>query len=346
MLFGMSTKIIFPEAEADVDERALLTSQQAAALCGVHSSSIKRWCDAGELACQLTPGGHRRIDPAALMDFAAKRELQTELDPFGDEAPLYWQAVSEAVDGDGMSTMVALWLERLRQDRPEHLAASMQLLLRWELGLTRLFDEGLMALMHQVGEDWVRGRIRIGDEHRISEQLMDALHDLRGWLRRAEPGMRPGDPRARFASARNGGSPPVALVAAAPGNRHRVGAFMVRLLLESRGWRVRYLGADIPADEISIQQRLAGADLVCISFGRPQHAGDAKRVAGQLAQGIRQPYHLAMGGSGLWPHLPTIDEPVFRSSLCYDALRPFEQWLDRDLARTLPDEPNRDGGRT
>jgi molybdopterin-binding protein len=46
---------------------------QAAELLGVSPDTVRRWADAGRLATLRTRGGHRRINGAALADFAASQ---------------------------------------------------------------------------------------------------------------------------------------------------------------------------------------------------------------------------------------------------------------------------------
>jgi excisionase family DNA binding protein len=51
----------------------ILTTFQAARLCGVSHKSIERWIDAGLLPGFRTPGGHRRIYRADLLGFVQSR---------------------------------------------------------------------------------------------------------------------------------------------------------------------------------------------------------------------------------------------------------------------------------
>ncbi len=57
-------------SSADADRESLLSPKKAAKILGVSESSIKRWCDAGQIQILKTSGGHRRISIASLMDFA------------------------------------------------------------------------------------------------------------------------------------------------------------------------------------------------------------------------------------------------------------------------------------
>ncbi|MFV1992095.1 MAG: molybdopterin-binding protein [Acidimicrobiales bacterium] len=53
---------------------------QAAELLGVSSDTVRRWVDAGELACRRTDGGHRLIDGPDLARMAAQQNEQQGLD--------------------------------------------------------------------------------------------------------------------------------------------------------------------------------------------------------------------------------------------------------------------------
>ena len=54
------------------NERQLVfTSSQAALYLGVSLATIRRWTDAGHIACYRTPGGQRRFSRAQLDAFIA-----------------------------------------------------------------------------------------------------------------------------------------------------------------------------------------------------------------------------------------------------------------------------------
>lgn len=44
-----------------------------ARLLGVHVDTVRDWCNAGELACFRTPGGHRKITAQAIDEMLVKR---------------------------------------------------------------------------------------------------------------------------------------------------------------------------------------------------------------------------------------------------------------------------------
>jgi len=56
---------------ARTDRQLVFTSSQAARYVGVSLATIRRWSDAGHLACYRTPGGQRRFSRDQLDDFIA-----------------------------------------------------------------------------------------------------------------------------------------------------------------------------------------------------------------------------------------------------------------------------------
>lgn len=48
-----------------------ITLTKAAALLGIHSTTLRRWADNGQIPFMLTPGGHRRFAMSDLNQFAA-----------------------------------------------------------------------------------------------------------------------------------------------------------------------------------------------------------------------------------------------------------------------------------
>lgn len=61
-------------------QQLFFTSSQAAAYLGVSLATIRRWTDAGHVACYRTPGGQRRFSKAQLDDFIVSLQR-------GDAAP-------------------------------------------------------------------------------------------------------------------------------------------------------------------------------------------------------------------------------------------------------------------
>ena len=58
-----------------IDAEQLLTSHQVGALLQVNPSSVKKWVNEGRIAAFRTPGGHRRIRAADLVEFLDSHKM-------------------------------------------------------------------------------------------------------------------------------------------------------------------------------------------------------------------------------------------------------------------------------
>lgn len=61
--------------EQKIDADRLLTSHEVGDLLQVNPSSVKKWVNDGRIAAFRTPGGHRRIRAADLVDFLRRHEM-------------------------------------------------------------------------------------------------------------------------------------------------------------------------------------------------------------------------------------------------------------------------------
>jgi excisionase family DNA binding protein len=58
-----------PPTISPSERQLVFTSSQAALYLGVSLATIRRWTDAGHIACYRTPGGQRRFSRVQLDDF-------------------------------------------------------------------------------------------------------------------------------------------------------------------------------------------------------------------------------------------------------------------------------------
>lgn len=299
--------------------RTHITTGEAADVMQVHESTVKRWCDAGDLECDVTSGGHRRIDLDSLLTYAARSGLKCELLAFGSDGRAAYEArtriVREGDFGSG-SALVHAWLVANESDLT---SLFFTYLIHSSISIAAISDEIVRPVMRGVGHAWETGDIGVGDEHRMSHAMMDAIYGFRTLLRREV--------------SRNGR---VAVVACLEGNQHALAANLVRIVLEAGGWNVVFLGADVPLYEIAIQQRIFDASLVCISTAKPQVAADALRSAHILSTTYEpaHPYRLAIGGSpvGRLPADSDTELP-FTNYRLFTNMMDFAKWIE-DAART------------
>lgn len=113
----------------------------------------------------------------------------------------------------------------LDRDRLEGLVAQ-QLALR---GLRGFAEEVALPLATAVGDAWALGKLPIAAEHLASEVI---LHALKGGLRVSR------------------GNGPLLVAACLPGERHEWGLISALTAVQEIGWRIHYLGADLPLDDV------------------------------------------------------------------------------------------------
>ena len=97
--------------------------------------------------------------------------------------------------------------------------------------LMTICEEIFVPALVEIGEAWYEGRIRVTTEHFASAFLRGKLLSLF----QAYPSRR---------------SSPYILIGCAPTEQHELGCLMVAVLLRSHGYRVEYLGPDLPLDDL------------------------------------------------------------------------------------------------
>ncbi len=297
------------------DQSVSVSTRQASEMLGVHESSVKRWCNAGDLDCWLTPGGHRRIPVSALVSFARVQDMALALRPFREHAERVWSGVEQARREDDLGDLVDLtyaWIEQVGSDLPPRLVPY---LVEEGFPLGRIFDRLIGPVMHRIGQGYLRGDLSIGDEHRMTQAMRDVLVTLSA----------AGD----LTMKSNGTVKPVAVVGCARGEVHELGALMVRLVLEAAGWRVMYLGLNVPTEEFAAQQTKHGAALVCVSIMPPMGTPEAQTMVRLLDRMYdpARPYRLALGGSALDAAALDGADVSIPDVRLFGKLEPFEQWV-------------------
>jgi DNA-binding transcriptional MerR regulator len=159
----------------------------------------------------------------------------------------------------------------------------LELLLAQELaerGLRAFATEVVLPLARSIGDLWALGRLGVAAEHLASEAV---LHTLKGALRAP-------------------GSGPLVVAACLAGERHEWGLLATLAGLREDGWRVQYLGADLPVREAADAGRSLGARCVAFSGSDPAVVRANLPALALLPERLRPHTLVAVGGSGAEPH--------------------------------------------
>ena len=118
------------------------------------------------------------------------------------------------------------------------------------LGTTALIDRVVLPLLNSIGERWREGDMRPANEHMTSAMI-------RTFLGRMLDAFHPDALAPRL------------IVTTPAGQVHELGALIAAVTAASEGWRVLYLGPDLPAAEIAGAALQSGAKAVALSIVYP-----------------------------------------------------------------------------
>lgn len=124
-----------------------------------------------------------------------------------------------------------------------------RMLVEWMAGPSEAAIDGLyLPVLHRIGDLWVRGEATVAQEHFVSgwvrEQLLALFHALGGGPE---------------------GGPTVAC-ALPPQEQHELGMLAVAVKLALRGWRVTWLGAQLPLPDLCTFLAREAPRVLCLGF--------------------------------------------------------------------------------
>jgi DNA-binding transcriptional MerR regulator len=121
----------------------------------------------------------------------------------------------------------------------------------------------VIPYLHRLGERWSTGTASVADEHLASNLLRARLASFaRGWGR---------------------GIGPRAILACPPGEQHDLALIVFGIVLHRNGWRVEYLGADTPLEDLTHTAAEMPADLVVLAAAVPGRFDDLTDGLSRLA---------------------------------------------------------------
>ncbi|MGI8509799.1 MAG: MerR family transcriptional regulator [Gemmatimonadaceae bacterium] len=193
--------------------------------------------------------------------------------------------------------------------------ATYTLLMRAAVALNpRGFIDGVaVPLLRRVGDDWENGTLPPTHEHVLSVALRRVL----SWLVEVLPAP---------------AGAPLVMFATLPDQRHEFGAMLAAAVAASKQWRVSYLGADLPVNDIAHAALLARADVVAVSVLGPIDLRVLRREVGELRAALPASVSLIAGGETATAHARAL-----RSSgaTVLPDLGAWDAWLETIAAERL-----------
>jgi len=152
-----------------------------------------------------------------------------------------------------------------------------------------LIEELLIPLVYKIGDMWHEGEIRVANEHLSSSVIRGFLFNL-------------------LESYSFGESAPVMVSATPRGQEHELGALIAGVVAASSGWKVIYLGANLPAEEVGAVVSHLKAKVVALSFVYPIDDPLLKKELKKLKQILPIGVSIIAGGRATSGYLDVLDE--------------------------------------
>lgn len=178
-----------------------------------------------------------------------------------------------------------------------------------DLGLTLVIDRVLVPLLEGIGNRWREGELRTANEHMASAIV-------RTFLGRTLDSFQPRE------------DAPILVVTTPAGQLHEIGALIAAVTAATEGWRILYLGANLPADDIAGAVRQTGARALALSVVHPTDDPRLEQELAAIRRVLGNDVPIFVGGHASLAYRTTLeavganhveDMRAFRSSL--EALR-------------------------
>ena len=262
---------------------------------GLSSHVIRAWeTRYGAVSPARTPGNHRLYSDEDIQRLLTlKRAIETGWS-IGQLASLSTKELVELLAQEGMLKSNTLRGESETVSQGEAQAAvhacleavkRLDAAALWEalyrssisLGQIAVVEEVIVPLMQTLGTQWSEGSLRIVHEHAASAVIRTYLGDLLRSLEVSD-------------------SAPRAVSCTLEGERHEIGALTAAVGAALQGWRVQYLGPNLPWEEIARAVEIYDADLVLISVAMPPEESRVKTELGRLRAFLPDRVAIIVGG--------------------------------------------------
>ncbi len=173
-----------------------------------------------------------------------------------------------------------------------------------------------------IGDAWYRGEIRITTEHFASAYLRGKLLTL----------------MQAYPTRRNA---PHILLGCVPTEQHEIGILMFSVLLRAEGYRVEFLGPDLPLDDLADYAAFERPNMVVLSATMSDSAGELKTMQNRLKK-VRSAPIFGYGGAAFRNRPPLRQEVsgVYLGDTLREGLEtvrlllPVSTRLERDLEKS------------
>lgn len=172
------------------------------------------------------------------------------------------------------------------------------------LGQQGLLQDVIIPLTREIGNRWENGSLTMAHEHFTSSILRTFL----------------GNSAKPYIHSVNS---PNLIVATPAGQLHELGAVIVAVAATSKGWRITYLGANLPAAEIAGAARQTKAKAVALSLIYPPDDPNVRKELELLREYLPESTEILAGGQAAMAYIDTLQAIGARVSYDLKELYPM-----------------------
>ncbi|MFM6928463.1 MAG: MerR family transcriptional regulator [Bdellovibrio sp.] len=234
----------------------LLDIDQVNQLTGLPHATLRNWEKRyGFPRPHRSEGGHRLYDIAEVQNIRAVVELYKN----GARVKSAIEEILKRISSNSLQSdsperiaIPVVLNEEIREVleslyRYDEIAAAEYLSrIGMRLAETDLLEMVYPQLLTGVGDDWENARINVAQEHFSWNFLRSRLLNF-------------------FKTNRSMSSPPKLILASPPGELHEGGLIILAAYMMLRGWKVYYLGVNLPVEDLAHAVTVINPDVVCIS---------------------------------------------------------------------------------
>lgn len=266
-------------------------------LTGITATTLRAWERRYDVVDpRRTPSGYRVYSEDDIARLVRVKSLVDKGFKAGEAMEIIRRGAHEPspsrVDGEGLHRVRSQLLNALlRLDRSAAARLASQLV---ATPFDRQIDQIFSPLLGQVGEMWAEGDCSVAQEHFASAFVRERLVGMLEAFSDAPP------------------DAPEVLCVGTPGELHEFGLLAAAIHLAMRGWRITYLGADLPIDQIAPIAQQRRPALLCTSVILSRSRADCVALAAAFRAVAPRDTMIVLGGRGIPADAPReLDSGIF-----------------------------------
>lgn len=157
-----------------------------------------------------------------------------------------------------------------------------------DLPQLRFINEVVSPLLENIGKMWHDGEIRIVNEHISTAVIRKILTSL-------------------IDNNSNSSNEPSILIATPKGQLHELGALIIAVVASSDGWKVTYMGPDLPGEEIAAAVERLHPQILALSIVYPNDDYTLEGEMLKLKKLLNGDYKIIAGGRSVQSYKATLE---------------------------------------